>query len=108
MDTQYEYLRRQYFLATHMEHGYTKEMIKEILGSSWPEKGDRESGNQLRRRLGNEMRARGEKKVFPTAESRSKLPNFDENGKYIYPPDSGFNYMDYVNSHGGTENNKVS
>jgi len=109
MDTQYEYLRRQYFLATHMEHGYTKEMIKEILGTSWPEKGNRESGNEERKRKGREMRE-GKRPYpkYPTAESRSKLPNFDENGKYIYPPDSGFNYMDYVNSHGGIENNKVS
>ena len=38
-------------------NGYTKEMIKEILGTSWPTKGDRESGNQERRRKGNEMRA---------------------------------------------------
>jgi len=88
-------------------NGYTKEMIKELLGTSWPDPPG-ESGNMTRRRKGNEMRAKGEKKVFPTAESRAKLPNFDENGKYIYPPNSGFNYMDYVNSHGGIENNKVS
>ena len=89
--------------------GYTKEMIKEILGTSWPTMPeDHETGNQMRRRKGREMRERGEKKVFPTAESRAKLPNFDENGKYIYPEGSGFNYMDYVNSHGGIENNKVS
>ena len=33
MDNQYEYLRRQHILATHMEPdtGYTKEMIEEIL-----------------------------------------------------------------------------
>ena len=89
-------------------NGYTKEMIKEMLGSSWPEMTG-ESGNVTRRRKGNEMRANGTKKVYPSAESRSKLPNFDENGKYIYPEGSGFNYMDYVNSHGGdAENNKVS
>ena len=34
--------------------GYTKEMIKEILGTSWPTKGDKESGNQERRRKGND------------------------------------------------------
>ena len=86
-------------------NGYTKEMIKEMLGSSWPEP-PRESGNIMRRRLGEEMRARGEKKTYPTKRGG---PNFDEDGKYIYPEGSGFNYMDYVNSHGGdAENNKVS
>ena len=90
-------------------NGYTKEMIKEMLGSSWPEMTG-ESGNVTRRRIGNEIRAGiRKKKPFPTAEDRAKLPNFDENGKYIYPEGSGFNYMDYVNSHGGdAENNKVS
>ena len=87
-------------------NGYTKEMIREILGTSCPEF-VAESGCEERKRKGREMRARGEKKVFPTAESRAKLPNFDENGKYIYPPGSGFNYVDYVNSR-GKENNKVS
>ena len=89
-------------------NGYTKEDIKRILGTSWPQMPEgHETGNEMRRRKGNEMRARGEKPYFPTAESRAKLPNFDENGKYIYPPGSGFNYMDYVNSR-GKENNKVS
>ena len=78
-------------------NGYTKEMIKEILGTSWPTKGDRETGNQMRRRKGNEMRA-GKRPypTYPSAESRAKLPNFDENGKYIYPEGSGFNYMQYL------------
>ena len=76
-------------------NGYTKEMIKEILGTSWPDPPG-ESGNEYRKRMGREMRAKGIKKTFPTAESRSKLPNFDENGKYIYPEGSGFNYMDYL------------
>ena len=87
-------------------NGYTKEMIRELLGTSCPEH-VAESGCEERKRKGREMRARGEKKVFPTAESRAKLPNFDKDGKYIYPPGSGFNYMDYVNS-SGKENNKVS
>ena len=87
-------------------NGYTKEMIKEILGSSWPQPSG-ESGCEERKRKGREMRARGEKPHYSTAEDRAKLPNFDENGKYIYPPGSGFNYMDYVNSR-GKENNKVS
>ena len=81
-------------------NGYTKEMIREILGTSCPEH-VAESGCEERKRKGREMRARGEKKVFPTAESRAKLPNFDENGKYIYPPGSGFKYQD-------EKSNKVS
>ena len=39
-------------------NGYTKEDIKRILGSSWPTMPeDHETGNQLRRRKGREMRA---------------------------------------------------
>ena len=76
-------------------NGYTKEMIREILGTSWPDPPG-ESGNMTRRRLGNERRARGEKVIFPTAESRSKLPNFDENGKFIYPEGWGFNYVQWL------------
>mgnify|MGYP001157276078 CR=1 FL=1 len=79
-------------------NGYTKEMIKEILGTSWPTKGDRETGNQLRRRLGNEMRA-GKRPypTYPSAESRAAQPDkFDKDGKYIYPEGSGFNYMQYL------------
>ena len=89
-------------------NGYTKEDIKRLLGTSWPTMPeDHETGNEMRKRKGREMRARGEKPHYPTAEDRAKLPNFDENGKYIYPPGSGFNYMEYVNS-SGKENNKVS
>ena len=100
-----------------MEHpkGYTKEMIKEILGTSWPTMPeDHETGNQKRRRLGNEMRA-GKRPypTYPSAESRAKLPNFDENGKYIYPEGSGFNYMKYLkdnpnSTEAGTYGSKVS
>ena len=87
-------------------NGYTKEDIKKILGSAWLDYDNiAESGNIMRRRKGEEMRARGERKVYPT---KRVGPNFDEDGKYIYPEGSGFNYMDYVNSHGGIENNKVS
>ena len=78
--------------------GYTKEMIKEILGTSWPTMPENhETGNQMRRRKGNEMRAglRPYPK-YPSAESRAKLPNFDENGKYIYPEGSGFSYTEYL------------
>ena len=93
-------------MSNRHPNGYTKEMIKEILGSSWPQPTG-ESGNEMRKRKGREMRARGEKPHYPTAEDRAKLPNFDKDGKYIYPEGHGFNYMDYVNSK-GKENNKVS
>ena len=78
-------------------NGYTKEMIKEILGSSWPTMGDRETGNELRKRIGREIReGKRPKPTYPSAESRAKLPNFDENGKYIYPEGSGFSYVQYL------------
>jgi hypothetical protein len=95
-------------------NGYTKEDIKRILGSSWPEKGDRETGNELRKRIGREIReGKRPKPTYPSAESRAKLPNFDENGKYIYPEGSGFNYMQYLKDHpdcteAGTYGSKVS
>ena len=39
-------------------NGYTKEMVKELLGSSWPTMPEgHETGNQMRRRKGQEMRA---------------------------------------------------
>ena len=94
-------------------NGYTREMIKEILGSSWPEPPG-ESGNQIRRRKGNEMReGKRPYPTYPSAESRAKLPNFDANGKYIYPEGSGFNYMEYLKNHpdsteAGTYGSKVS
>jgi hypothetical protein len=80
-------------------NGYTKEMIKEMLGTAWLDKDNiPESGNKMRRRLGNEMRAKGIKKTFPSKESRiaDNSGRFDENGKYIYPPGSGFNYMESI------------
>ena len=95
-------------------NGYTKEDIKRILGSSWPTMPeDHETGNEMRKRKGREMRARGEKHHFPSAESRSKLPNFDENGKYIYPEGSGFNYVQWLkdnpnSTEAGTYGSKVS
>ena len=93
-------------------NGYTKEMIKEILGTSWPQPSG-ESGCEERKRKGREMRERGEKPRYPTAEDRAKLPNFDENGKYIYPEGSGFRYTEYLkNNPNSTEassyGNKVS
>ena len=79
-------------------NGYTQEMIKEILGTAWLDRDNiPETGNQIRRRIGQEIRdGIRPKKVFPSAESRAKLPNFDENGKYIYPENAGFNYMDKI------------
>ena len=93
-------------------NGYTKEMIKEILGTSWPD-APSESGNEIRKRKGREMRERGEKPYYPTAEDRAKLPNFDENGKYIYPEGSGFNYVQWLkdnpnSTEAGTYGSKVS
>ena len=79
-------------------NGYTKEMVKEILGSSWPTVDpNHETGNQMRRRKGQEMRA-GKRPYpkYPSAESRAKLPNFDENGKYIYPENAGFRYTEWL------------
>ena len=94
--------------------GYTKEMIKEILGTSWPTMGDTETGNEMRKRKGREMRE-GIRPypTYPSAESRAKLPNFDENGKYIYPEGSGFNYGQWCKDHpdsteAGSYGNKVS
>ena len=96
-------------------NGYTKEDIKRILGSSWPTMPeDHETGNQLRRRIGQERRDGKRPKVhYPTAEDRAKLPNFDENGKYIYPPGSGFSYSQYLkdnpdSTEAGTYGSKVS
>ena len=38
--------------------GYTKDMIKELLGTAWLDKDNiPETGNQIRRRKGQEMRA---------------------------------------------------
>ena len=83
--------------------GYTKEDIKRILGASWPTMPeDHETGNQLRRRKGNEMRAgiRPYPK-YPSRESRiaDKSGKFDEDGWYIYPPGSGFNYAQWLKDH---------
>ena len=76
-------------------NGYTKEMIREILDTSCPE-GDpnHETGNEIRKRKGREMRAG--LRPYPTYPPKKVGPNFDENGKYIYPPGSGFNYMETI------------
>ncbi len=78
--------------------GYTKEMIREILGTSWPDPPG-ESGCEERKRKGREMRAG--KIPYPTYPAKKVGPQFDENGKYIYPPGSGFRYQD-------EKSNKVS
>ena len=83
--------------------GYTKEDIKRILGTSWPTMPeDHETGNQMRRRKGNEMRA-GKRPYpkYPSKESRiaDTSGQFDENGQYIFPPDSGFNYVQWLKDH---------
>ena len=81
-------------------NGYTKEMIREILGTSCPEWDPTyETGNQLRRRKGQEMRdGKRPYPKYPSKESRiaDTSGKFDENGQYIYPEGSGFNYMDYL------------
>ena len=97
--------------------GYSKEDIKRILGSSWPTMPEgHETGNQMRRRKGNEMRT-GKRPYpkYPSKESRiaDTSGRFDENGKYIYPPNSGFNYVQWCKDHpdsteAGTYGNKVS
>ena len=82
----------------HHPNGYTKEMIKEILGTSWttmPE--DHETGYQLRRRKGREMREG--KRPYPVYNAKKTGPNFDENGKYIYPEGSGFRYTEWIRDH---------
>ena len=83
--------------------GYTKEDIKRILGTSWPTMPENhETGNQMRRRKGNEMRAgiRPYPK-YPSKESRiaDTSGKFDENGQYIYPEGSGFKYNQWLLAH---------
>ena len=79
-------------------NGYTKEMVKELLGSSWPKMPEGyETGNQMRRRKGQEMRA-GKRPYpkYPSKESRiaDTSGRFDENGQYVYPEGSGFNWVE--------------
>ena len=83
-------------------NGYTKEMIREILGTSCPEFIS-ESGNEIRRRKGNEMRA-GTRPYpkYPSKESRIADTSgmFDDDGLYVYPPNSGFNWVEKVDPDG--------
>ena len=73
-------------------------MIREILGTSCPEF-VAESGCEERKRQGREIReGKRPKPTFPSKESRiaNKSGKFDENGQYIYPEGSGFNYVQYL------------
>ena len=84
--------------------GYTKEMIKEILGTAWLDKDNMpETGNQIRRRKGNEMRA-GLRPypTYPSKESRIADTSgmFDDDGLYIFPEEHGFNWMEKVDPDG--------
>ena len=79
-------------------NGYTKEMIRELLGTSCPQH-VAESGCEERKRKGREMRAG--LRPYPTYPAKKVGPNFDENGKYIYPEGSGFRYMDHNSEWGG-------
>ena len=83
--------------------GYTKEDIKRILGTSWPTiDPNHETGNQKRRRIGNEIReGKRPKPTYPSKESRiaDTSGKFDENGQYIYPPGSGFKYKQWLLDH---------
>ena len=77
-------------------NGYSKEDIKKLLGSAWLDYDNLpESGNKVRRRKGEEMRAG--LRPYPTYPVKKVGPNFDEDGKYIYPEGSGFNYMEKMN-----------
>ena len=66
-----------------------------ILGTSWPTMPEgHETGNDERKRKGREMRAG--LRPYPTYPAKKVGPQFDENGKYIYPPGSGFNWMEKI------------
>ena len=85
-------------------NGYTQEMIKEILGTAWLDKSNiPETGNQIRRRKGQEMRA-GKRPYpkYPSKESRIADTSgmFDDDGNYVYPEGSGFNWVEKVDPDG--------
>ena len=96
-------------------NGYTKEMIRELLGTSCPQH-VQESGCEERKRKGREMReGKRPYPTYPSKESRiaDTSGTFDENGQYIYPPGSGFNYMQWCKDNpdateSGSYGNKVS
>ena len=75
-----------------------------MLGTAWLDKDNiAESGNQTRRRKGNEMRAglRPYPK-YPSKESRIADTSgmFDDDGNYVYPEGSGFNWVEKVDPDG--------
>ena len=96
--------------------GYSREDIKRILGSSWPTiDPNHETGNQMRKRKGREMReGKRPYPTYPSKESRiaDTSGRFDENGQYIYPEGSGFNYCQWLkdnpDSTEAVSNTKVS
>ena len=96
--------------------GYSREDIKRILGSSWPTIDPKhETGNQMRKRKGREMReGKRPYPTYPSKESRiaDTSGRFDENGQYIYPEGSGFNYCQWLkdnpDSTEAVSNTKVS
>ena len=98
-------------------NGYTKVMVKEILGSSWATiDPNHETGNQTRKRIGREIReGKRPKPTYPSKESRiaDTSGKFDENGQYIYPEGSGFRYTEWLrdnpdSTEAGTYGSKVS
>ena len=98
-------------------NGYTREMVNEILGSSWPTiDPNHETGNQTRKRIGREIReGKRPKPTYPSKESRiaDTSGKFDENGQYIYPEGSGFRYTEWLrdnpdSTEAGTYGSKVS
>ena len=80
--------------------GYTREDIKRILGTSWPTMPEgHETGNEMRKRIGREIReGKRPKPKYPSKESRIADTSgmFDDEGQYIYPPNSGFNWMEKI------------
>ena len=79
-------------------------MIKEMLGTAWLDKSNMpETGNQIRRRKGQEMRA-GKRPYpkYPSKESRIADTSgmFDDDGLYIFPEEHGFNWMEKVDPDG--------
>ena len=81
-------------------NGNTKEMIKEMLGTAHLDPPG-ESGNAMRRRKGQEVR--DGKRPFPVYKTKQTGPNFDDDGKYIYPEGSGFKYGEFLKDNPNTE-----
>ena len=61
-----------------------------------------ETGNEMRKRIGREIReGKRPKPTYPSKESRiaDTSGKFDENGQYIYPEGSGFYYNQWLLDH---------